>query len=290
MFDWLKGNIAKKGIKKFCELSQNIYFEYLELCNSFSEVNPKTDKLQTRAIFEQNLLNVDIDLDEQYNEQDDRIIKLPADLKTQLERAFDADLSDVKIHIGPYAENLTRKSNAVAVTKGEDIYFSGGKYAPDTKEGIELLAHEIQHTIQRKNDDRMVYLEDFTDLEHEAHKVEATISNLNLHNIEAPILKQSDTPTISYDSSDNTFDEAAMQFPAEPQTLADFNSRRDTALYKISFENKGKTYYVTKEQRDKAIDQALKKWSEHMQEQIVSETENERGESVLKLLKNIIEG
>ena len=40
----------------------------------------------------------------------DRTHKLDSTLKAQFERAFDADFSDVRIHTGSYADELTRDS------------------------------------------------------------------------------------------------------------------------------------------------------------------------------------
>ena len=96
-----------------------------------------------------------IDSDLVYLQDQDNSIKLDSTLKAQFERAFDADFSDVRIHTGAYADKLTKSSGAEAVTIGRDIYFAGGKYNPETEDGIRLLAHELQHVIQFQDRESM---------------------------------------------------------------------------------------------------------------------------------------
>ncbi|MBV8255952.1 MAG: DUF4157 domain-containing protein [Chitinophaga sp.] len=66
-----------------------------------------------------------------------------------MESRFGADFSDVRIHTGDYAANLSRDLNAQAFTVGNDIYFNNGKYSPETDGGRRLLAHELTHTLQQ---------------------------------------------------------------------------------------------------------------------------------------------
>jgi|GEM_PF-2667408 len=63
---------------------------------------------------------------------------------------FSADFSDVKIHTGTSAVQMSKSIGAQAFTHGKDIYFNKGKYAPGTTSGKHLLAHELAHTIQQK--------------------------------------------------------------------------------------------------------------------------------------------
>jgi len=102
----------------------------------------------------------------------DNSIRLDASTKDQFEYLFNADLSNVRIHTGNYAQKLTGSVNAFAVTIGSDIYFAQGYYAPDTEEGMKLLAHELQHVVQNMRGDRHVYREDISSAEHEAEKIE----------------------------------------------------------------------------------------------------------------------
>ena len=69
--------------------------------------------------------------------------------KSFMESRFDRDFSDVHIHTDNDASQMSKALNAQAFTVGRDIYFNDGKYAPDSKEGAFLLAHELVHTLQQ---------------------------------------------------------------------------------------------------------------------------------------------
>ena len=75
--------------------------------------------------------------------------RLPDAQRSFMETRFGTSFSDVKIHTGDYAIQLSRELNAQAFTVGNNIYFNQGKYAPDTNNGKHLLAHELTHTIQQ---------------------------------------------------------------------------------------------------------------------------------------------
>jgi hypothetical protein len=59
------------------------------------------------------------------------------------------DLTSVRIHADAQADSSARSMGAVAYTMGTHIFFEGGQYAPQTKEGRSLLAHELAHVIQQ---------------------------------------------------------------------------------------------------------------------------------------------
>jgi len=69
--------------------------------------------------------------------------------KSFMESRFGTDFSDVKIHTGDYAVQMSNELNAQAFTVGSDIYFNSGKYAPGALEGKRLLAHELTHVVQQ---------------------------------------------------------------------------------------------------------------------------------------------
>jgi hypothetical protein len=72
--------------------------------------------------------------------------------KAEMESGFGADFSDVNIHTGSDAAQMSKQMGAHAFTKGSDIYFNEGKYQPATTQGKLLLAHELTHTIQQINE------------------------------------------------------------------------------------------------------------------------------------------
>lgn len=74
---------------------------------------------------------------------------LPARLREQLERALNADLSAVRVHTGPAADEAARAFDADALTCGSAVFFRRGAFDPHSREGLRLLAHEVAHTVQQ---------------------------------------------------------------------------------------------------------------------------------------------
>lgn len=75
--------------------------------------------------------------------------KLSEKTKTQMESAFGADFSKVRVHTDSDAVGMNNQVQAHAFTHGSDIYFNEGTYQPDSKEGTKLLAHELTHVVQQ---------------------------------------------------------------------------------------------------------------------------------------------
>ncbi|MES1242774.1 MAG: DUF4157 domain-containing protein [Acidobacteriota bacterium] len=70
-------------------------------------------------------------------------------LRDEMESAFEADFSGVRIHTGSSAQQLSRDLSAQAFTYGRDIFFNAGEYRPGTRDGRHLLAHELTHVVQQ---------------------------------------------------------------------------------------------------------------------------------------------
>lgn len=75
---------------------------------------------------------------------------LPTRTKTQMSHAFSRDFSQVRIHNGDQAANMSQQIQAKAFTHGSDIFFNKGQYQPGTKSGDKLLAHELTHVVQQQ--------------------------------------------------------------------------------------------------------------------------------------------
>lgn len=60
------------------------------------------------------------------------------------------DFSQIRIHTGAKAAQSAEAINARAYTVGHNVVFGGGQFHPQTSSGLELLAHELTHTIQQK--------------------------------------------------------------------------------------------------------------------------------------------
>lgn len=63
--------------------------------------------------------------------------------------ALGVDLSAVRIHTDPVAQQLNRGLAAKAFTFGSHIYFRQGAFQPSTHRGRDLLAHELVHVHQQ---------------------------------------------------------------------------------------------------------------------------------------------
>ncbi len=92
-------------------------------------------------------------------------MSLPAEVHQDLGEKIGADFSNVKIHAGSEAAQLSNQLGARAFTTGNNIYFNSGEYNPGTPSGKRLLAHELTHvvqqgaagtSVQRKTDETLV--------------------------------------------------------------------------------------------------------------------------------------
>ena len=75
----------------------------------------------------------------------------PLDSATRafFEPRFGRDFSHVRVHREPEADRASQHLHANAFTVGQHIYFRQSLYAPETREGCKLLAHELTHTLQQ---------------------------------------------------------------------------------------------------------------------------------------------
>lgn len=76
---------------------------------------------------------------------------LPHDTRAFMEPRFGVDFSQVRVHTGTDAAQMSQDLNAQAFTVGRDIYFGNGKYNPQTGGGQQLLAHELTHVVQQQS-------------------------------------------------------------------------------------------------------------------------------------------
>jgi hypothetical protein len=86
--------------------------------------------------------------------QGDRLLRdggraLSPPVRTMFESRLQHDLSGVRLHTDAEAAASARALGARAYTTGRDIAFGTGQYAPGTREGQRLLAHELTHVVQQ---------------------------------------------------------------------------------------------------------------------------------------------
>ena len=66
------------------------------------------------------------------------------------EDKFRRPFDDVRIHDDGGADDAAKKIDALAFTRGNDIYFRSGAYDPTTAQGKGVLAHELAHVVQQR--------------------------------------------------------------------------------------------------------------------------------------------
>ena len=145
-------NIAKESNGNIFQIKEN---SYTKKENSFMEYKLK-EKTVSRNINNDRVFPVDNQtLDEFYNEAE-------------------MNLDYAIIHTGSYADELTRSLHTLALTVGKDIYFRNKAYKPETEEGRKILAHELTH-VQQNKEDILKGQKTIEDLEREAEEVEKTV-------------------------------------------------------------------------------------------------------------------
>ena len=74
---------------------------------------------------------------------------LDAGLQEKMGQAMGADFSGVKVHTDSESNQLNQSIQAKAFTTGQDVFFRQGAYAPSSRSGQELIAHELTHVVQQ---------------------------------------------------------------------------------------------------------------------------------------------
>jgi len=69
-------------------------------------------------------------------------------VQSRMEHTLGAGLGDVRVHTGGDSAEAAEELGARAFTVGSDVHFGRGEFAPGSKEGDRLLAHELTHVVQ----------------------------------------------------------------------------------------------------------------------------------------------
>ena len=75
---------------------------------------------------------------------------LSAETRAVMEPRFGQNFSGVRVHTDPVAVRSANAVAAQAYTVGSDIVFGAGRYAPASRDGQRLLAHELAHVQQQQ--------------------------------------------------------------------------------------------------------------------------------------------
>jgi hypothetical protein len=93
-----------------------------------------------------------------------------------LSSAFGSNLSAVRVHTGPGAQQAADAAGARAVTYGQDIAFASGEYQPGTEAGDALIAHEVAHAVQQAGGAQPAGSQPAeADLEHDANRSASSV-------------------------------------------------------------------------------------------------------------------
>lgn len=88
---------------------------------------------------------------------------MPTGLRAYMEPRFGANFGSVRIHTNENAAGLSRQLNARAFTVGNHVFFGRNQFQPDRRDGKELIAHELTHTIQQGGVAQRAIQRDFID-------------------------------------------------------------------------------------------------------------------------------
>ncbi len=180
---------------------------------------------------------------------------------------YGKDLSEVKIHTGPYAEEITHKAGADALTFGKDIYFSSGSYAPHTEEGEALLLHEVEHVRQNQKGQRLTYREDVSGAEKEAYKLEGQTGHNPEDSDLFEIWKQDD---LVFKNK-----ELIAEQDASDKDLEDFTESEPIEMYRY-LSPSGKVIEMTTEEYRECLVEVKEKLVDHFKEEMMYGTEDEK--------------
>jgi len=75
---------------------------------------------------------------------------LSREVRSYFEPRFGHDFGGVRVHSDGQAAEGARAVQARAYTLGHNIMFGAGEYSPTTKEGKQLLTHELVHVVQQE--------------------------------------------------------------------------------------------------------------------------------------------
>ncbi|HEY9604553.1 MAG TPA: DUF4157 domain-containing protein, partial [Allocoleopsis sp.] len=115
------------------------------------EMPKDDDKLQPKSAQEhdQAAASATPDLESSIQQSRGNGQPLGDNIRTPMEQAFGADFSGVRVHADAHSDQLNQSIQARAFTTGQDVFFRQGAYEPESRNGQELLAHELTHVVQQ---------------------------------------------------------------------------------------------------------------------------------------------
>jgi outer membrane protein OmpA-like peptidoglycan-associated protein len=112
-------------------------------------VEEEEEALQAKAT-SGNISEVNPDIESNIQSLKGRGKPLSENDRAFFEPCFGQDFSQVRVHTDTQAAETAQAVNARAFTRGRDIVFGKGEYAPKISQGRRLLAHELTHVVQQR--------------------------------------------------------------------------------------------------------------------------------------------
>ncbi len=124
--------------------------EDAEMTISKKPIFESDDRIYNQFIQGQGINEVNLNIETQLRNSKGSGQPLDKRTRQNMEQSFGVDFSGVKVHTDQNAIQMNQNLGAQAFTNGNDIYFNDGKYNPNNKKGKKLLAHELTHVVQQK--------------------------------------------------------------------------------------------------------------------------------------------
>lgn len=138
------------GIPGLKGVSEDIWLKPLAgLTGSGRQPEQDDAEIQAKPAEAAGGFEVEGDVEQRLMQQKSSGRPLPDEVRSDMENRFGADFSQVRIHTGSAAAEISDSLHAQAFTHGHDIFFNAGKSDFATSDDKRLLAHELTHVIQQ---------------------------------------------------------------------------------------------------------------------------------------------
>lgn len=94
--------------------------------------------------------DADVALEQEIEQSRGNGSQMDTHVQAKMESAFGTGFEDVNIHTDGKADQMAQSIGASAFTTGSDIFFRQGQYNPGSRQGQELLGHELTHVVQQR--------------------------------------------------------------------------------------------------------------------------------------------
>ncbi|BAY84786.1 hypothetical protein NIES267_42830 [Calothrix parasitica NIES-267] len=116
-------------------------------------INQESEKIQPKYIVQRREAvsggEASTDLESGINSARGSGKPLDLGLQQSMGQAMGADFSGVRVHTDAASDRLNQSIQAKAFTTGQDVFFRKGEYQPGSRQGQELIAHELTHVVQQ---------------------------------------------------------------------------------------------------------------------------------------------